>query len=182
MVRTLGLGLLAILACGPDARAASRDEVMQMVSDEAVRNRRVPVSIALAVAKVESNFDARAISADGARGVMQISPRTAMGEFGVTSEHLMNPLHNVRVGIAYLERLFDRYGQDWELALSHYNGGNLRSSEGRFTIHAFTRNYVDRVIGWAQSYHGLELIASPGGTGPDADFGVKGRRLSNYSQ
>ncbi|MBF0324499.1 transglycosylase SLT domain-containing protein [Magnetospirillum moscoviense] len=155
---------------------------MQMVSDEAVRNRRVPVSIALAVAKVESNFSAGAVSAAGARGVMQITPRTAMGEFGVAPESLMNPLHNVRVGIAYLERLFDRYGQDWELALSHYNGGNLRSADGRFVIHAFTRGYVDRVISWARSYRGMELIASPRGADPDDQIGVEGRASEGYIQ
>ena len=49
--------LLALSASGP-AAAASKGEVMRMVSEEAARSNRVPVALALAVAKVESDFDA----------------------------------------------------------------------------------------------------------------------------
>ena len=153
--------LLALSASGP-AAAASKGEVMRMVSEEAARSNRVPVALALAVAKVESDFNDQAISSAGARGVMQIMPRTAMGEFGAPAEQLMDPQTNVKLGIAYLERLFDQYGQDWELALSHYNGGRLRSAQGRFVAHSSTRRYVDSVIRWSQSYQ--DAVPGPSGS------------------
>ena len=148
------LALLGILAFGLDATAATKEEVMKMVSEEATRNGRVPVALALGVARVESNFNDQAVSSAGARGVMQIKPTTAMSEFGVPKEQLMDPQLNVKLGIAYLERLYNQYGQDWELALSHYNGGSLHTSGGRFVAHDYTRQYVSDVMRWSSSYQG----------------------------
>lgn len=146
------LALLGILAFGLDATAATKEEVMKMVSEEATRNGRVPVALALGVARVESNFNDQAVSSAGARGVMQIMPTTAMGEFGVPKEQLMDPQLNVKLGVAYLERLYNQYGQNWELALSHYNGGSLHTSGGRFVVHDYNRQYVSDVIRWSSSY------------------------------
>lgn len=151
-VRAGTVALFGIFAFGLDAAAATKTEVMRMISEEAARNGRVPAALALAVAKVESNFNDQAVSSAGARGVMQIMPSTAMGEFGVPKEQLMDPRLNVRLGIAYLERLYNQYGQNWELALSHYNGGSLRSAGGRFVTHDYTRQYVADVVRWSQSY------------------------------
>jgi len=150
--RRYALALFCLLAFGSGAAAADKAEVMRMVSDAATRNGQVPVGVALAVARVESNFDGQAISPAGARGVMQIMPATAMDEFGVPGEQLLDPQLNVKLGIAYLERLYNRYGHDWELALSHYGGGNLRSSGGRFVAHSYTRRYVAEVIRYSRSY------------------------------
>jgi hypothetical protein len=175
------LALLGILAFGLDAAAATREEVMKMVSDEATRNGRVPVSLALAVARVESNFNDRAVSSAGARGVMQIMPSTAMGEFGVPREQLLDPKLNVRLGVAYLERLYNQYGQDWELALSHYNGGSLRSRTGRFVAHDYTRQYVADVIRYSRSYQSdgtAVTLASGGETAGDTQ--VAWQRYERY--
>lgn len=151
--KILGLLVLtAILALGGGAEAATREQVMRMVAEEAVHNGRVPVALALGVARVESNFMPAAQSPVGARGVMQIMPATAMGEFGVGKEHLFDPRLNIRLGIAFLERLYDQYGQDWELALSHYNGGSLDKVGGGFVAHAYTRGYVADVLRWSRSY------------------------------
>jgi soluble lytic murein transglycosylase-like protein len=73
--------------------------------------------LALAVAKVESNFDDNALSSAGARGVMQIMPKTARDEFGVQKDELWDAALNIQIGIDYLELLYDRYGK-WELALA----------------------------------------------------------------
>ena len=56
--------------------APSRTEIKRLVVEEAEATR-IPPSLALAVAKVESDFQAEALSHKGARGVMQIMPRTA---------------------------------------------------------------------------------------------------------
>jgi hypothetical protein len=128
------------------ANAANRTEVKRIVVEEA-RDSRVPTALALAVAKVESDFDERALSSAGARGVMQIMPATAKKVFGVTKDKLWNARLNVQLGIDYLEQLHIQYGGHWELALSHYNGGSLQGGRGaNARPHGYTRKYVADVM------------------------------------
>ncbi len=78
---------LALTAAASGAsQAASRAEIKEIVIEEALATTVSP-SLALAVAKVESDFRARALSAKGARGLMQIMPATAEHEFGVAAVH-----------------------------------------------------------------------------------------------
>ena len=65
--------------------------------------------LALAVAKVESNLNPKAISPKGAVGVMQLMPSTAR-ELGV--ENLYAPSENIEGGIKYLRFLSDKYQGD----------------------------------------------------------------------
>ena len=132
------------------AEAATRTEVKRMLIEEA-RNSLVPPALALAVAKVESDFQDRVGSHKGARGVMQIMPATARGEFGVDADELWDPRLNVQLGIDYLERLHAQYGGRWELALSHYNGGTLKGGADA-KPHGYTRKYVADVMRWWQRY------------------------------
>lgn len=158
---TQKLGKIAVLAAliahagiafsASDAAAATRSEIKRMVVEEAM-NSRVPPSLALAVAKTESDFQDNALSKAGARGVMQIMPATARGEFGVDADELWDPRLNIQLGIDFLERLYDQYGGKWELALSHYNGGTLRGKGADATPHYYTRNYVTRVLNLYQRY------------------------------
>ncbi len=85
-------------------------------------------NLVLAVIHIESRGDVFAISPAGAMGLMQIMPAT--GE-ELTSEleilwtgpqTLFQPVLNVRIGIAYLRQLEDRYG-DVATALAAYNWG-----------------------------------------------------------
>ena len=135
-----------------NAEAATKAQVKRIVIEEAQRNGTVPPSLALAVAKVESGFDERALSSVGARGVMQIMPKTAMGEFNVSAGRLWDPRLNIQLGIAYLERLYRQYGGRWDLALSHYNGGTLKGGGRYARPHSYTRRYVSSVLGWSRRY------------------------------
>jgi soluble lytic murein transglycosylase-like protein len=60
----------------------------------------------------------------GAIGLTQLMPRTArwMGP-GISTRDLRNPEVNVRIGLAYLRYLLDRYDGDLHLALLAYNRG-----------------------------------------------------------
>ena len=129
------------------AQAATRFEVKQMVMREAA-NSNVPVSLALAVAKVESDFNARALSSAGARGVMQIMPATGKHEFGVSPNSLWDAQLNISLGVQFLEQLYNQYDQRWDMALSHYNGGTIKGS----TPHKRTRKYVQTVQKWQRVY------------------------------
>jgi hypothetical protein len=132
--------------------------VHQTIVDEALKNGTVPPSLALAVARIESNFRPLAKSSAGARGVMQIMPATARGEFGVEAHRLWDAQTNVRLGVTYLERLYRIYGERWDLALSHYNGGSLKKRGGRFVAHRYTTGYVADTMKWWRRYQKDETV------------------------
>ena len=142
--------LATALFCASAAQALTHADIKCIVVEEA-HNSTVPPALALAVAKVESNFDDNASShvgarGVGARGVMQIMPATARGVFGADPDDLWDARLNVQMGIAFLERLHSQYGNKWELALSHYNGGTLKGGAGPDAApHSYTAKYVTKV-------------------------------------
>jgi soluble lytic murein transglycosylase-like protein len=125
-------------------RPVARHEVKQLVIQEAAR-LRVPISLALAVAHVESNFNPTARSSKGARGVMQIMPTTARGEYGIAPNLLWNPRLNIRLGLHFLKRLIRRYEGRVDLALSHYNGGSAVGRPPHARVIPATARYVAKV-------------------------------------
>lgn len=83
-----------------------------------------------AVIYSESHFNAQATSPVGARGLMQIMPRTGLGiarRFGEESTYspdkLYDPDFNIRYGCWYLRDLMFKYNDNVELTLIAYNGG-----------------------------------------------------------
>ncbi len=79
----------------------------------------------LGVARVESNFNARALSPKGERGLWQLMPETAR-RFGLrvdaqTDDRLDIPRSTVAAA-RYLSFLHRRFA-DWSLALAAYNAG-----------------------------------------------------------
>lgn len=141
--------LCAFLVTGCSARPyqpnpMDRTDVKRLVADEALR-MRVPVSLALAVAHAESNFNPSALSHKGARGVMQIMPRTAKGEYGIQPHLLWNPRINIRLGLHFLKRLLHRYDGRVDLALSYYNGGSAVGDLPNARVIPATARYVARV-------------------------------------
>jgi len=134
-----------------DASSLSRNQVKRLVIIEAT-NSDVPPALALAVAKVESDFQGNALSHAGARGVIQIMPKTARTEFGVGEEELWDERTNIQLGIDFLSRLYKQYGRRWDLALSHYNGGTLKGKGRRAVPHSYTKDYVRSVLAWQKRY------------------------------
>lgn len=129
----------------------SRTDIKRLVVEEAEATT-IPPSLALALAKVESNFQVEALSHKGARGVMQIMPQTAQNEFGVHPDELWDAHLNVQLGLSFLEQLINRYGGRWDLALSHYNGGTLKGLGIKARPHTYTRRYVNSVLRWQRRY------------------------------
>jgi hypothetical protein len=150
--------LVSFLFLGASAEAATRADVKKLVIEEAELTK-VPPSLALAIAKVESNFRDYALGTQGERGVMQIMPSTARGEFGVPAEQLWNGRLNINLGLRYLEKLYEQYGGRWDLALSHYNGGTLKGRGSSAIPHSYTRKYVAKVMAWKNTFERRSTVA-----------------------
>ena len=174
LVLAAGLGPAVVLPALADVATAAGDTftdpvrlartdrgtVQRLVVAEAVRNGAVPAPLALAVVDVASDFVPRTVGSSGKVGLMQILPAAAQREFGSEAEGdaLFDPATNVRLGLRRLADLHQRYGGDWELALSHFRGGDLPQADGRYRAHDFTRAYVDRVMRCWRGYARDRLV------------------------
>jgi hypothetical protein len=130
----------------------TEDRLKQMIVQEAAKTTNVTPSVALAVAKIESDFRPHVVSSAGAIGVMQIMPRTGHDLFGLSRAELFDPAINIRAGVTFLDQLIDRYGGRVDLALSHYNGGSRVNAGSQPKIIPVTRGYVIKVLAAAQAY------------------------------
>ena len=136
--------------------------------------------LVLATIRQESAFETDAVSRAGARGLMQLLPRTARAvarDLGVSQyrdDRLLNdPAFNLQLGRAFLARQIDDFGGSYVLALAAYNAGPGRA---RAWIRDFgdprdpavdpldwiesvpfeeTRNYIQRVLENLQVYRQL---------------------------
>jgi soluble lytic murein transglycosylase len=103
------------------------DAVARTVVGEADRHELEP-NLVLAVMHVESRYYNFAVSPVGAMGLMQVMPGTGeelaarLGIRWAGPQTLFEPTINIRLGVAYLRELSDRYGSI-STALAAYNWG-----------------------------------------------------------
>ena len=95
----------------------------------------------MAIARQESELDARAASDAGARGLMQLMPATARAHrrgrrraLDVSAGWPTDPLYNARLGTEYLARMLDRYDGSYVLATAAYNAGPGRVDQWIATL------------------------------------------------
>lgn len=86
--------------------------------ESAARDTHLPLALLVAVARVESNLDHRALSSEGARGLLQVMPPTA-AELRLDPDE---PDSNVLAGARYLKQMLSRFDSS-DLALAAYNAG-----------------------------------------------------------
>ena len=86
---------------------------------------RIEPALVYALARTESNFDPTAVSAAGARGLMQIMPATANYVAGGGAGRLHDPAFNLDVGQRYVSYLSSLDSIDGDLIriLASYNSG-----------------------------------------------------------
>ena len=95
-----------------------------------------------AVIEQESNYQARARSKKGARGLMQLMPGTAR-QYGVRNSY--DPKSNLEAGVRHLKDLLSR--MDLPLALAAYNAGEGTIKRyGGLPPYVETRNYVRNIL------------------------------------
>jgi soluble lytic murein transglycosylase-like protein len=120
-------------------RLASRYADEYNIDEELVR----------AVIQVESGWKPDAVSVKGAKGLMQLMPRTA-AMLGV--EDAFDPEDNIEGGVKYLAQLTDKYEGDVEMALAAYNAGPTRVDAAGGAPFSETARYVRNVMALYHRY------------------------------
>jgi soluble lytic murein transglycosylase-like protein len=110
----------------------------------------VDSALVKAIIMAESGYNPRAISKRGAKGLMQLMPRTA-ASLGVKDS--FNPEENITGGVKYLKKLLKKFGGNLRLAVAAYNAGvrKVRKYNGIPPFKA-TRYYVEKVLGYYHYY------------------------------
>ena len=111
----------------------------------------IPLNVALAITRQESAFEIGAISRAGARGLMQLMPRTAR----VTAKKInykyirknltTSPSYNIKLGTFYFKEMLDKFNGSYVLALASYNAGPNRVKRWLKTYGDPRKNEIDQV-------------------------------------
>lgn len=120
--------------------------------ETAARKYAIPSALVRAVIVAESNFDPNAVSRVGARGLMQLMPRTAK-EMYVDDPH--DPEQNIHGGTRYLRELANMFDGDFVKVIAAYNAGPgaVRRNKG-IPPYRETQDYVQRVVKFYKIYSG----------------------------
>ena len=139
-----------------DQRAAQ----WQHLAAKHAKAHGVPYALVRAIMRVESCFDARAVSRVGARGLMQLMPATA-AELGVIDS--FDADQNIAGGVRYLRQLLQRFKHNTRHAIAAYNAGPTAVDAYR-GVPPFpeTKSYVERVIAEYRA-HGERKAKKPAG-------------------
>jgi soluble lytic murein transglycosylase len=159
---TIALGALAVVATSDTFQDTLREVTLPLRHEDIIRQQAaekgVPADRVAAVIYAESRFRDQTSHA-GARGLMQITPRTAKlieglsGGSTFTAEDLADPDINIRYGTYYLRYLTDKFDGNEIAALAAYNAGETNvaawgGSELSFDDIEFeeTRDFVETVL------------------------------------
>ncbi|HEU19952.1 MAG TPA: lytic transglycosylase [Deltaproteobacteria bacterium] len=121
---------------------------------EASRRYGIDSHLITAIMKVESDFNPRAVSKRGAKGLMQIMPENFEA---LNIQDPFNPRENIMGGTRYLRELLNRFNGEVELALAAYNAGPTPVSRiNGIPPFRETEEYVKKVLNY---YHRLKQNA-----------------------
>jgi soluble lytic murein transglycosylase-like protein len=136
---------------GPTGRQTAAPAEVETAVQEAVRlYPQVRPELVRAIIATESNFDPRAVSKRGAKGVMQLMDDTGRA-MGVDDP--FDTRQNVRGGVRYFAQLLTKYGGDEAKALAAYNAGPGAVDKAGGDLTALpqeTQAYVPKVLQRAQ--------------------------------
>ncbi len=111
---------------------------------------QIPEPLVRAVIKVESDYDPRAVSYAGARGLMQLMPQTADR---LQVKDINDPRENIFGGVRFLRILANTFGGDLSLTVAGYNAGEeaVMRHQG-IPPYQQTREYVVKVTKYYRRY------------------------------
>jgi soluble lytic murein transglycosylase-like protein len=131
-----------------DDGAAAPDNEPEITIDahikEVAARHGVRADLVAAVIEAESDYNPRAVSRRGARGLMQLMPKTA-ASLGVNDP--FDPKANIEAGVKHLRAMMDRFDNNIPLALAAYNAGEVAVIKYRgIPPYRETRAYVNRIL------------------------------------
>ncbi len=135
--------LAAQRSAAPHPPAAAPMDIDGLIR-QAARRYGVDERLVRAVVRAESNFNPRAVSRAGAKGLMQLMDATAR-RYGVQDP--FDPAQNLEAGVRYLHGLLHQFHGDVRLALAAYNAGPaaVQHYDGVPPYHE-TRAYVSKMM------------------------------------
>lgn len=121
-----------------------RDAVIGAQIQEAADRYGLSADLVMAVIRVESAFNPRAVSRKGAQGLMQLMPATA-SQLGVRDA--FDTAENIDGGVRHLRGLIERFENNLPLALAAYNAGERAVVQyGGIPPYPETQQYVARIL------------------------------------
>jgi soluble lytic murein transglycosylase len=96
------------------------EDLFDHVISEASQTHGISFSLLKALIKTESDFNPRAVSSAGARGLMQLMPENIKT---LKIKNPFDPRENIMGGTRYLKQLINRFNGKLPLALAAYNAG-----------------------------------------------------------
>lgn len=119
------------------------NEINKIVDHYAKENKISP-NLLKAVIKVESNYNVKAISNKGAKGLMQLMP-SVLKDYKVNNP--FSPDENIRAGSGLLKSLLKEYNFDYKKALAAYNAGRKQVNNAQGVPNfKETKDFVQKVI------------------------------------
>jgi len=117
---------------------------------KAADRHQVDSDLVKAIIMAESGYNPQAISKYGAKGLMQLMPRTAKA-LGVKDS--FDPVHNINGGVKYLKQLLGQFNHNVKFALAAYNAGSakVRKHKGIPPIKA-THCFIRKVFEYYHYY------------------------------
>jgi soluble lytic murein transglycosylase-like protein len=110
----------------------------------------VEPALVKAIIKAESNFNHRAVSPNGAKGLMQLMPATASH---LQVQDSFHPENNIEGGVKYVRYLLNFFNGNLPLALAAYNAGeNAVVKYGGIPPYRETQTYVRRVLSYLERF------------------------------
>ena len=124
---------------------------------------QIPEQLVRAIIRCESDYDPRAVSVSGARGLMQLMPDTASL---MQVRDIDDPRENIFGGVRLLRILANEFNGDLELTIAAYNAGDGAVIRyGGIPPYDQTRGYVVNVTKFYRRYRSTPDVveASVGG-------------------
>lgn len=153
--------LKAIKSYKPDLGDEKVSELTDIICEVGGDYNYDPIFL-LAVIFTESSMRRTAVSNAGAMGLMQIRPfvgKDLANETKVSwngSDTLLDPGVNIKLGVHYLGKMFQRFNGDQRLALEAYNNGPTIVKERVAAYGDFSSPYSQRVF---RTYEKLKMNA-----------------------
>lgn len=107
-------------------------------------------ALVTAIIHAESNFNPKARSYAGAKGLMQINAPT---QRYLKLKNVYDPIQNIEAGTRYLRELFDIFGGNLVLAIAAYNAGPgaVKRWSG-VPPYSETKSYIKKVLAYYDQY------------------------------